>query len=116
MHWIPITDENQIEEIIAASRHNICLIYKHSSSCSISDISKWRLENGWIFQSNEVTPYFLDIIIYRKISQKLAAVFNVYHESPQVLLISNGECIYDNSHLDINIADIELCYKEMTIS
>ncbi|MGB2703578.1 MAG: monothiol bacilliredoxin BrxC family protein, partial [Chitinophagaceae bacterium] len=31
---------------------------------------------------------------------------NVHHESPQVLLIQNGECVFDESHLVIRMQDI----------
>ncbi len=34
-------------------------------------------------------------------------MFNIHHESPQVLVIKNGECIYDESHMGINMGDIE---------
>jgi bacillithiol system protein YtxJ len=115
MNWIPITDENMIDEIITTSREMMCLVFKHSNSCEISHISKWRLENSWTLPATEVRLYFLDLLKYRPISNKIAEVFNVYHESPQVLLIRNGECIYESSHLDINTEEIELCYKEVTI-
>jgi bacillithiol system protein YtxJ len=31
----------------------------------------------------------------------------VHHESPQVLLIVNGECIFDTSHLDISVSELQ---------
>jgi bacillithiol system protein YtxJ len=59
-----------------------------------------------------VTPshldfHYLDLLKYRNISQFLAEKFQVYHESPQVLLIRNGECIYDESHGGIQMEEIE---------
>ena len=33
--------------------------------------------------------------------------FSVFHESPQVILIKNGECSYDESHSGINMDDIK---------
>jgi bacillithiol system protein YtxJ len=50
--------------------------------------------------------YYLDLIKHRNISQKIADVFDVSHESPQVLLIKNSECIYDESHSGISMDDI----------
>ena len=38
--------------------------------------------------------------------------FSVHHESPQVLLIRNGECTYDASHLDISVAELHECYED----
>ena len=34
-------------------------------------------------------------------------MFDVYHESPQILLIKNGKCTYDESHSGIDMNDIE---------
>jgi bacillithiol system protein YtxJ len=47
--------------------------------------------------------YFLDLIAYRAISDKIAEDFDVWHESPQVLVIRNGKCIYEESHLSIRM-------------
>jgi bacillithiol system protein YtxJ len=30
----------------------------------------------------------------------------VWHESPQVLLVKNGECVYDESHMGIRMDDL----------
>ena len=53
--------------------------------------------------SYSLLPY---LITYRPVSQYIADKFSVWHESPQVLLISKGECIYDASHLDITVAEL----------
>ncbi len=50
--------------------------------------------------------YYLDILRYRPVSNRIAEDFSVYHESPQILLIKNGECTYDESHNGISMADI----------
>jgi bacillithiol system protein YtxJ len=51
----------------------------------------------------EIDCYILDLIKHRDISNKLAQEYDVYHESPQVLLIKNGECVYDESHYGITM-------------
>ena len=47
--------------------------------------------------------YFLDLIKYREISNQVAQDFQVHHESPQMLLIKDGECILDQSHGGISV-------------
>jgi bacillithiol system protein YtxJ len=67
-------------------------------------MAKNRLERS---QSPEnISYYYLDLKRYRSVSNKVADVFGVYHESPQVLLIKNGECIYEESHNGISMNDI----------
>jgi bacillithiol system protein YtxJ len=40
--------------------------------------------------SDKVTPYFLDLIAHREISNGIASRFGVMHQSPQLLLIKEG--------------------------
>lgn len=71
-----------------------------------------RLEGDWSLAEEQLEVYFLDLIRYRVLSQLIAQHFEVQHESPQVLLIRDGECVYDNSHLDINMAEIEEYFQQ----
>ena len=105
MTWKELTDENQLEQIKTISSTTPQLIFKHSTRCSISSMAKSRLERSKMPPG--IDFYYLDLLRYRNISAKLATDFNVYHESPQVLLIKNGECIYDESHSGISMNEIE---------
>ena len=105
MDWIPLISEHQLEDIRQVSSQQAQLIFKHSTRCAVSSIAKSRLERSNI--PANVQFHFLDLIKYRTISNKIEAVFNVNHESPQVLLIRNGECIYDESHSGISMEEIE---------
>lgn len=100
MNWINITSAEQLENIKAAKGYSI--IFKHSTSCSISMMAKRRFElDKQMF--DESTPlYFLDLLKYRDLSKKIAEIFQVHHESPQLLLIKDGECILDQSHSSIS--------------
>jgi bacillithiol system protein YtxJ len=104
MTWNELTDEKQLSEIKELSKEQPVVIFKHSTRCSISSMAKGRLERS-IAPSNTAF-YYLDLIRHRSISNKIAEVFHVHHESPQVLLIRNGECIYDESHNGISMDEI----------
>jgi len=99
MNWISLTDEEQLHQIKANSITKPQVIFKHSTRCSVSSMAKSRLERS--VQPDEVDFYFLDLIKYRPLSNMIARDFDVYHESPQILLIKNGECVYDESHSGI---------------
>ncbi len=105
--WIPLNKETQVADIIRESHQVPCLIFKHSTRCSISETAKNRLERQWGFADNVLQPYYLDLLNYRAISNQVAEVFEIHHESPQVLLIVNGECIFDDSHQAISVAEIK---------
>jgi bacillithiol system protein YtxJ len=105
MNWIDLKNEDQINEIIEKSKTKPQVIFKHSTRCSISAMAKGRLERS--IAPGNADFYYLDLISYRNISNKISSVFNVYHESPQILVIKNGECIYDESHGSITMDEIE---------
>lgn len=104
MDWISITSLAQLAEIKEKSKNKPQLIFKHSTRCSISSVAKNRLERST--PAENVDFYYLDLISYRELSAKIAEEFDVFHESPQVILIKNGECCYDESHSGINMDDI----------
>ena len=105
MDWIDLTTVSQLSDIKDRSKNKPQVIFKHSTRCSISGVAKSRLERA--SSPENIDFYFLDLIRNRDISNKIAEEFSVYHESPQVLVIKNGECIYDESHSGINMNDIE---------
>jgi bacillithiol system protein YtxJ len=104
MSWTPLQTESQLQEITARSADRPQLIFKHSTRCSTSALVKGRLERA--AQPGEIDFYYLDLLSHRPISNKIADAFRIRHESPQVLLIRNGECIYDESHLGITMDGI----------
>jgi bacillithiol system protein YtxJ len=112
MRWSELRSANQIDKIREESKESPVLIFKYSSRCSISRMALDRLERNW--EENEmlaVRPYFLDLITYRNISNRIADEFNVEHESPQVLIIENEKSIYDQSHMGIQYEAIKEAVK-----
>lgn len=107
LSWIPLTSEAEVDQIIERSTETPCVIFKHSTRCSISTAARMRLEAHWPFDETELPAYFLDLIAFRPVSKYVAEVFQVHHESPQILLINQGECIYDTSHLDITVQELQ---------
>ena len=105
MNWINLTDEQQLAEIKQKSDTVPQVIFKHSTRCSISSVVKSRLERA--AEPTGVEFYFLDLIKYRSISNKISEEFSVHHESPQILVIRNSECTYDESHSSISMDEIE---------
>ena len=107
MDWNILENLSQLEEIKQKSGEKPVLIFKHSTRCSISGMAWDRLKRNWKKEDSEkVTPYFLDLIRHREISNQIEKEFSVYHESPQVILVKSGKAVYDNSHMGISYADI----------
>ena len=101
INWIALTDLGQLNEIMDCSHQQPVVIFKHSTRCSISRMALKQFENEFDLDGN-VAPYFLDLLNHRDISNEIATRFEVYHQSPQLLLIKEGQSIYDASHSDID--------------
>ncbi len=107
MNWIDIESGLDLDKIVEESfRHDIGVaIFKHSTRCSISSVAKTRLSSSWDF-NEELPIYYLDLIRLRDVSNLIAERFNVRHESPQLLVIKDGKCVYNASHLSISVSNI----------
>ena len=100
MNWISLERIEQLEEI--KEKNGYSIIFKHSTRCSISLMAKKKFELEWEYLPAETPVYFLDLLSYRNISNAISEQFHVHHESPQLLLIKDGECIFDTSHGEIS--------------
>lgn len=112
IHWLPLTDSPQLQEIAEQSHTVPCAIFKHSTRCSLSSLAENRLNKAWDFEADELKPYFLDLIANRALSNEVASFFEVPHESPQLLLIKSGRCVYESSHLSISVKALAKALEE----
>jgi bacillithiol system protein YtxJ len=103
MNWTMLESADQINAI--KQRQGYSVIFKHSTRCSISMMVKKRFELDWNQLPENLSLYFLDLIRHRDLSNQIAKDFQVYHESPQLLLIKNGECILDLSHGEVSVEE-----------
>ncbi len=110
MNWTPLNTKEQLEQIKIAVGY--ALIFKHSTRCSISMMAKKRLEQDWDELPENTSLYFLDLLSYRDLSSHITGDFLVNHESPQFLLIKDGECILSQSHSNINLEEITEMLQE----
>lgn len=104
MKWVPLTSEAQFNNLLR-DEHQFA-VFKHSTRCSISSVAKNRLERD----SDESTEvYYLDLLAYRSLSDHIASVSGVQHESPQLIIFRDGKAIGHASHFEIS-ADF---YREL---
>lgn len=105
--WEHLTEASQLESILEESKTKPVLIYKHSTRCGISSMALDRLERSWDEEGKAIKPYFLDLIAYRNISNIVAEMFNVYHQSPQIIVIKDGKAVFDESHMGISFQAVK---------
>ncbi len=100
--WETISDSSQVAPIIEASKEKPQLIYKHSHRCSVCFASKGALEQAADEIKKYADMYFLNVVNNREASNEIASELDVRHESPQVILVDNGEVAWHGSHGRIN--------------
>ena len=103
--WRHLDTNSSIEDILNQSKEIPQVIFKHSTRCSISSMALSRFERDWDTNSN-VQLYFLDLIEFRSISNEIAEILAIEHQSPQVILLMNGKVKYTASHNGIDVYKI----------
>lgn len=99
--WSSIEDTSQLTALLDKAvkpGEGSILILKHSTRCAISSMAKRRLESQ---VDPQISYYIIDLIRYRSVSDELANLTNVQHESPQAFLYDSGRFLGHWSHMDI---------------
>lgn len=107
LNWTPLVSLNQLETIKEASKTASILIFKHSTRCGISSMVIKQFEKLFDESHQHLKVYYLDLLNNREISNEIAAKFQVTHQSPQLLVIKNGNTVAHASHYDITQIDLE---------
>ncbi|MCW3077335.1 MAG: ytxJ [Bacteroidetes bacterium] len=107
MEWNNLNDLKQLEKIDEESNSGKVLILKHSTRCSISNTALNRLERAWKKEDGtKIKPYLLDLLNHRDVSNAIATRYNIEHQSPQILVIEKGKCIFTQTHSEIRLEEI----------
>ena len=110
VNWIPLTSLPQlseIEELSLSEKIKAVVVFKHSTSCGISAMAKRRFEKEWKAEEKETPVYYLDLIRFRNISNQISQQWDVWHESPQVIVLKNKKVIHHASHGAISAEKIQ---------
>lgn len=105
--WKTLTSIEELNEIIQNSHQKPAAIFKHSTRCSISSMAKDRLERNWKTDLDTIDLFYLDLIQFRPVSNKIEALLGIQHESPQVIVIKAGQPVFNASHSDITAEGVQ---------
>ncbi len=103
MNWHRLNSMEDLDAAVKLSFEKPVMLFKHSTRCSISSMALNRTESGWNLSEDKVVPYYLDLIAHRDVSDAIADKLNVFHQSPQMILVKNGEAVMDASHNEIRV-------------
>ena len=111
--WIPLESLDQLKTIKASSFEKPAVIFKHSTSCGISNMAKFQLEGEWDLDADEIDFYYLDLWSYRPISNAVAEEFKIVHQSPQMIIIKDGAVVYHTSHHGVHLSGLKSVLKQV---
>ena len=105
--WEELKNWDQLGEIVRYSHEKPVVIFKHSTRCGVSSMVLRSFENHYNLEDGSVRIYYLDLLAHRDLSNEVAMRFQVIHQSPQILVIKNGQTVYHASHHSIHAQDLE---------
>ena len=111
-NWVALKEKNQLDELLESSKITPVLLFKHSTRCSISTMALNRLNQvlNWSLKFNFC---YLELLSFRILSNQIANISKVEHQSPQAILIHKNNVLYSESHGAINANEINELIKNI---
>ncbi|MDH3733128.1 MAG: bacillithiol system redox-active protein YtxJ [Gemmatimonadota bacterium] len=102
----PIRQVTDTTELFDALGEGPAVIYKHSNRCGTAFRALKEVRN-FASAHPEVPVFMIDVVRDRPVSNHVAQHFDVWHESPQALVIRDDRLIWDGSHLQVTAGALE---------
>ncbi|MDU4698591.1 MULTISPECIES: bacillithiol system redox-active protein YtxJ [Paenibacillus] len=106
--WMRIQSIQELNDALERSSSQPLLLFKHSTRCPISAGAHKEAEaylNGT--PREDVTYGLIYVIENRDVSNEAAERLGVKHESPQAILIKEGQAVWNTSHSKITKAALQ---------
>jgi len=94
-HFVKITDKKSFEELASRSKDRPVVIFKHSLTCPISAAAYEQMAEF----EGEIA--LIEVQRARELSTEIENRFGIAHESPQVIVLRNGQVVWNASHFKI---------------
>ena len=107
INWVKLNDTE-----ILIDNTNYVVIFKHSPRCIISRIVFDRFEKDYKKIAENLEFALVDVISQKKISAQISEIFNITHESPQLILIKNNNVLLSLSHDNILFSSVQKMLTE----
>lgn len=108
IEWNHLRSDADLNAALTKGNDALVLFFKHSTRCPVSGMALRMFERDYSVESSNATAYFLDLIAYRSLSNRMATELGVEHESPQLIVVKNGVVVHTASHSMISAKDIKM--------
>jgi len=96
--WKHLETEMDYESALIESQTRPVVIFKHSTTCGISNHKLFEMLEDWDAAPEEIAFYYLDLLAHRPTSNLVAQKTNVIHQSPQIIILKDGKVVGNTSH------------------
>lgn len=115
-----LTTIADLDKALAESQIGTVLLFKHSATCDIS-AAAWE-EFLDFLRDNKENPsapplhsYFLVVQTARPVSDAIESRFGIRHESPQAILLHNGQPVWHDSHRRLTTQKLHAVVAEYAV-
>lgn len=104
----------QFEQLLRDSHQGPVVIFKHSATCGTS-AQVYDEVDEFLLATPGSRVHIVDVWSGRALSQHIAKAMNVRHESPQLLVIVNGQVAWHASHFRASAQGLRQALERMTV-
>ncbi|MDQ1592544.1 MAG: hypothetical protein QOG71_3171 [Pyrinomonadaceae bacterium] len=109
-NFAPVTDAGAFDELVARSHDSPVVLFKHSTTCPISARAHHQMAK---LPTGVGVPVSLVVVQRaRELSRRVAEQTGIRHESPQAIILRNGQAVWSASHFDITAEAVEQAVRD----
>jgi bacillithiol system protein YtxJ len=104
--FMPVSDSAELETLFALSHERPVVLFKHSLTCPISSAAYQEMSG---FEGD------VSLIVVqrsREVSREVEQLTGIRHESPQAIILRNGQAVWNASHWRITRTAVEDALSE----
>lgn len=105
-NFIRLEDAHGFADLVDASKSRPVVVFKHSLTCPLSAAAYEQLaELG-------VEVALVEVQTSRELSREIERKTGITHESPQVILLRNGQVVWTASHWNVKAESLAEALRE----
>ncbi len=106
-----IASDSEYADAAARSHHEAVLIYKHSSLCELCTEAKGEMLR--LTRPGDPPVYEVVVQTARPLSSMIENALSIRHESPQAILLSNGQPVFHASHRGVTAKSVRSAMDQL---
>jgi bacillithiol system protein YtxJ len=102
----PLRHLDDLDQLLAESRHRPLLLFKHSYACGTSAEALDELLDHLNGDSLDARYAMVTVQTHRDVSNAVASRLGIRHHTPQAILVRSGRAVWSASHFRISADEI----------